>query len=152
MNTFRAQKLLCMIFGLLFMQLAYSKGDLSKANVETIVLEMGANASGMYFKPSQLNLKTGQAYRIVLRNVDTIKHEFEAEDFVNKIFNRKIEIKNKEGDFLAEIKGSFYEIEVGPMSEVEWFIVPMQPAANIEMVCAIAGHKEAGMHGLISIQ
>jgi uncharacterized cupredoxin-like copper-binding protein len=128
-----------------------AEGDLSRANVETVVLEMGTNASGMYFTPSQLNLKTGQAYKIVLKNLDKIKHEFESEDFVKKIFNRKVEIKNPDGSLLAEIKGSFYEIEVGPMSEVEWFIVPIQPGKNIKMVCAIAGHEEAGMHGLINV-
>jgi uncharacterized cupredoxin-like copper-binding protein len=135
----------------LITSLSNAEGDLSRANIETVVLEMGTNASGMYFKPSQLNLKTGQAYKIVLKNVDKIKHELESEDFVKKIFNRKVEMKNEAGGLLAEIKGSFYEIEVGPMSEVEWFIVPIQPGKNIKMVCAIAGHTEAGMHGIINI-
>jgi uncharacterized cupredoxin-like copper-binding protein len=140
-----------LILSTLITSLSYAEGDLSRANVETVVLEMGTNASGMYFKPSTLNLKTGQAYKLVLKNVDKIKHEFESEDFVKKIFNRKLEIKNPDGSLLAEIKGSFYEIEVGPMSEVEWFIVPVQPGNNIKMLCAIAGHTEAGMHGLINI-
>jgi uncharacterized cupredoxin-like copper-binding protein len=140
-----------LILSALMSSFSYAEGDLSRENVETLVLEMGANASGMYFKPKQLNLKTGQAYKLVLKNVDKIKHEFESEDFVKKIFNRKLEIKYPDGSLLAEIKGSFYEIEVGPMSEVEWFIVPIQPGENIKMVCALAGHEEAGMHGLINI-
>ena len=53
---------------------------------------------------------------------------------------------------VAEIKGVIREIEVGPMSEVEWYVVPIQPGKNLEMVCTIAGHKEAGMHGLMTIE
>jgi len=52
---------------------------------------------------------------------------------------------------LAEIKGSIREVEVGPGGEVEWFIVPVQTGKNLELVCAIPGHKEAGMLGAITI-
>jgi uncharacterized cupredoxin-like copper-binding protein len=131
---------------------ASADGDLSRANVQTVVMEMGTNDGKMYFNPSHLNFKTGQAYKIVLKNVDTIKHEIEANEFVDKIFTRKVEVKDKNGGLVAEIKGAIREIEVGPMQEVEWYVVPIQPGKNIEMVCAIAGHKEAGMHGLITIQ
>ncbi|MFT5172770.1 MAG: putative cupredoxin-like copper-binding protein, partial [Gammaproteobacteria bacterium] len=55
------------------------------------------------------------------------------------------------GKLIAEIKGSVREIEVGPNSEVEWFIVPIQTGKNISMDCALPGHKEAGMFGTITI-
>ena len=92
----------------------------------------------MFFNPNHINFKTGQAYQFVLKNVDKIKHE--------------VEVQDKNGDLLAEIKGAVREVEVGPMQEVEWYIVPIQPGKNIAMVCAIAGHKEVGMHGLITIE
>ena len=53
---------------------------------------------------------------------------------------------------VAEIKGAIREIEVGPMSEVEWYVVPIQPGKTLEMVYTLAGHKEAGMHGLMTIE
>ena len=132
--------------------MAYAEGDLSRANVETVVLEMGTKDGRMYFKPDHLNFKTGQAYKLVLKNVDKTKHEFEAHGFVERIFTRKVEIADKKGALVAEIKGNIREIEVGPMTEVEWFVVPVQTGADIEMVCALKGHKEAGMHGLITIE
>ena len=130
----------------------YADGDLSRANVQTVTLEMGTKDGHMYFEPSHLNLRTGQAYKIVLKNVDKIKHELEANEFVDKVFTRKVEIENSEGNLVAEIKGSVREIEVGPNQSVEWFVVPVQSGEKIEMVCALPGHKEAGMHGLITIK
>jgi uncharacterized cupredoxin-like copper-binding protein len=132
--------------------MAYADGDLSRANVQTVELEMGTKDGRMYFKPDHLNFKTGQAYKIVLKNVDMIKHEVESNGFVEKIFTRKIEIKDSKGGLVAEIKGNIHEVEVGPGQEVEWFVVPIQTGADIEMICALKGHKEAGMHGLITIE
>ena len=104
----------------------------------------------MYFKPDHLKFETGQAYKIVLRNVDSIKHEVEANKFAEKIFTRKVEVRDGK-NLVAEIKGSIREIEVGPNSEVEWFVVPVQTGEKMEMVCALPGHKEAGMFGEITV-
>ena len=112
---------------LLVTPFVYADGDLSRANVQTVVMEMGTKDGKMYFNPKHLNFKTGQAYKIVLRNVDNIKHEVEANGFVEKIFTRKVEVKDKSDGLIAEIKGSIREIEVGPMREVEWYVVPVQP-------------------------
>ncbi len=68
--------------------LAMAKGDLSRADPETIVIEMGTAGQRMYFKPNHLNLETGKAYKLVLQNVDKVKHEIEASEFVEKIFTR----------------------------------------------------------------
>ncbi|ABM04683.1 conserved hypothetical protein [Psychromonas ingrahamii 37] len=137
--------------GLIYPPLSLAEGDLSRANVITLKLEMGSNTKGMYFLPNEFNLVTGQAYKIVLANTDAIKHEFESVEFVEKIFTRKVELVTQKGDFLAEVKGHISEIEVGPHASIEWYFVPVQTGANIEMVCALPGHKEAGMLGLINI-
>jgi uncharacterized cupredoxin-like copper-binding protein len=148
----KIKKLVMTSLALILAPMAYADGDLSRANVQTVVMEMGTKDGKMYFEPNRLNFKTGRAYKIVLKNVDKIKHEVEANEFIDKIFTRKVEVKDKNGGLVAEIKGAIREIEVGPMQEVEWYVVPIQPGKSIEMVCAIAGHKEAGMHGLITIE
>ena len=131
---------------------AFAEGDLSRADPAEVVIEMGSNDDGMYFAPSHLELETGKAYKIVLRNVDEIKHEVEANEFVDRIFTRKVEIVAHDGGLIAEIKGGIREVEIGPMQEVEWFIVPVQTGADIEFVCALPGHAEAGMVGTITIR
>jgi len=130
----------------------YAAGDLSRNNPQEIVMEMGSSNSKMYFKPNHLDLETGKAYKLVLKNTDKIKHELEAPELVEKIFTRKIEVADKNGNMIAEIKGKITEIEVGPGGTVEWFFVPVQTGKNLAMDCAIAGHKEAGMVGTASIK
>lgn len=135
---------------------ALAAGDLSRADPIEIVLEMGTSEAGgdkpMYFKPNHLNLETGKAYKIVLRNPDKIKHEFAGDEFVEKIFTRKVEITNASGDLVAEVKGSIAEVEVGPGQSVEWYIVPVQTGENLPVQCDIEGHAEAGMVGTVTIQ
>jgi len=130
---------------------AFAAGDLSRNNPQEIIIEMGSTAHGMYFKPNHLQLETGKAYKLVLRNVDKVKHELEATEFSEKVFTRKVEVKDSDENMLAEIKGAVREIEVGPGGEVAWFVVPVQTGKNLAMECALPGHKEAGMIGTITI-
>ena len=131
---------------------AYAAGDLSRADPQEIIIEMGTSGDKMYFKPDHLDLETGKAYKILLRNVDDAKHEFAGHELMEKLFTRKVEISDASGNLVAEIKGNIREIEVGPMREVEWFIVPIQTGENIPMECEIEGHKEAGMFGTVTIK
>ena len=137
---------------LLFASGAQAAGDLSRADPQEIVIEMGTSGDKMYFKPDHLDLETGKAYKIVLKNVDEIKHEFAGHELIEKIFTRKIEIAGPSGGLVAEIKGNIREIEVGPKREVEWFIVPIQTGEDIPMQCELPGHKEAGMVGTVTIK
>ncbi len=131
---------------------AQAAGDLSRANPQEVVIEMGTSGDKMYFKPDHLDLETGKAYKIVLRNVDEAKHEFAGHELIEKLFTRKVEIADASGGLVAEIKGNVREVEVGPKREVEWFIVPIQTGENIPMECEIEGHKEAGMYGTVTIK
>lgn len=143
------------ISALAFASSALAEGDLSRASPTEIVIEMGSSgdaAKSMYFKPDHLDLETGKAYKIVLKNVDEIKHEFAGREFIDKVFTRKVEITTASGDLVAEIKGAVAEIEVGPGQTVEWFIVPVQTGENLDMECEIEGHKEAGMFGTVTIK
>lgn len=117
----------------------------------TIVIEMGQAEGAMFFRPNHIDLETGKAYKIVLRNIDETKHEFAGPELMARVLSRKVEIADLQGELVAEIKGNFNEIEVGPGREVEWFIVPVQTGEDIEMVCELEGHKEAGMHGTVTI-
>ena len=137
---------------LLFASGAQAAGDLSRASPQEIVIEMGTSGDRMYFKPNHLDLETGKAYKIVLRNVDETKHEFAGHELMAKLFTRKVEISDLSGDLVAEIKGNFREIEVGPKREVEWFIVPIQTGENIAMECELEGHRQAGMVGTVTIR
>lgn len=149
----KAIKLMAAVIALAFPSVVHADGDLSRANPTEIAIEMGqTDAKHMYFKPNHIDLQTGKAYKLVLKNVDKIKHEFAAPDLVAKAFTRKVEVLGADGKMIAEIKGGVVEIELAPGGVAEWFIVPIQPGKNVPMVCEIAGHEKAGMHGTITIK
>ncbi len=112
---------------------------------------MGSNDNGMYFKPNKFNFETGKAYKLVMVNVDEIKHEVALNEMTERIFTRKIEAKDKDGNLVTEVKGLINEVEIGPGKTVEWFFVPVQTIENTEISCEIPGHREAGMFGVASI-
>ena len=144
---------LTMCAALLLSPAAYAAGDLSRADITEIAIEMGStNPKVMFFNPSDIELETGKAYKIVFTNTDKIKHEFDAGELAAKVFTRKVEVLDHEGKMLSEVKGNIREIEVAAGGVVEWFIVPVQTGTDIEVVCALEGHAEAGMHGAWSIK
>jgi uncharacterized cupredoxin-like copper-binding protein len=149
-------KTLSLVLGVSMLALtsvAHADGDLSRADVTEIAIELGqTDAEHMYFKPDHIDLVTGKAYKLVFKNTANIKHEIAAPDLVTRVFTRKVEVIGADDKMIAEIKGSVVEIELAPGGVAEWFIVPIQPGENIPMVCEIEGHEEAGMVGTITIK
>lgn len=125
---------------------AWAEGDLSRQNVVDVALEMGTSSDGMYFKPSTFEFETGKAYRLIVTNVDQVKHELALNEMGERIFTRKIEVSDADGNLVTEVKGTIREVEVGPGKTVQWFFVPVQPTEGpVEVTCEIPGHREAGM-------
>ena len=127
-------------------------GDLSRADVQKVVIEMGSNDDGMYFKPNNFVFETGKAYDLSMVNVDDIKHEVSLNEMTERIFTRKVEIEGADGELVAEIKGVVREVEVGPHQTADWFFVPIQPIESTEITCEIPGHYESGMKAGVQIQ
>ena len=124
----------------------WPKAILSRANVIDVMMEMGSNDDGMYLKPDNYEFVTGQAYKLILTNVDEIKHELALNEMGERIFTRKIEASDADGNLITEVKGAIREVEVGPGKVVEWFFVPVQTTDEpVEITCEIGGHLEAGM-------
>ncbi len=131
---------------------ALATGDLTKTDVTVVTLEMGSNDDGMYFKPNHFEFETGKAYKMILTNVDEIKHEVELGQLPHHLFTRKVEIRDQADQLIAEVKGAIHEMEVGAGKSYEWFFVPLQPIENAAVECAIPGHREAGMIGTVTIK
>ena len=130
---------------------ALAEGDLSRANVIEVHMEMGSNDDGMYLSPANYVFETGQAYKLVMTNVDEIKHELALNEMVERIFTRKIQVEDADGNLVTEVKGAVWEVEVGPHQTVEWYFVPVQTMDEVEITCEIAGHYESGMFATASI-
>jgi uncharacterized cupredoxin-like copper-binding protein len=143
----------CALLALAVAGPSFAAGDLSRANIIDVPLEMGSNDEGMYFKPDHFEFETGQAYKLIMSNPDEIKHEVSLNEMTERIFTRKIEISDAEGNLVAEIKGHITEVEIGPHQTVEWFFVPIQTIDEpTEITCEIPGHYEAGMRASVIIK
>jgi uncharacterized cupredoxin-like copper-binding protein len=125
---------------------AMAEGDLSKANIIEVQIELGQNDNGMYIKPSLTEFVTGQAYKLHIYNVDEFKHELALNELGEASFTRKIEILTKTGDLISEVKGAIREVEVGPDQAVDWYLVPVQTVDEGQLSCELPGHRDSGMH------
>jgi uncharacterized cupredoxin-like copper-binding protein len=132
---------------------AYAEGDLSTMNIIDVTIELGSNDQGMYIKPSITEFVTGQAYRMIITNVDEFKHEIALNGIGERIFTRKIQVEDADGNLVTEVKGTIREIEVGPGKTVDWYMVPVQTTDEpMEVTCEIPGHYESGMMVNMSIR
>lgn len=132
---------------------AVAEGDLSRANVIDVSVMLGTDDDGtMYIRPSITEFTTGQAYRLMLTNVDEIDHEVALNALGERIFTRKVEVIDPDGNMLTEVKGSIREVEVGAGHTVDWYIVPVQDMDASEITCEITGHYEAGMFVEVSVK
>ncbi len=128
-------------------------GDLTRADVQEVVLTMGTDDAGrMYFEPSEFVFETGQAYKLKLVNIDPIKHEITFGEAGEKMFTRKVEVEDADGEMIVEVKGAVHEVEVGPGRTVDWYFVPVQTIEVAELACELEGHREVGMHGLVTFK
>ena len=62
-----------------------AQGDLSRSNVITVKMEMGSYYDGLYLTPNNYEFETGQAYKLVITNVDQIKLELALNEMVERI-------------------------------------------------------------------
>lgn len=132
--------------------IASAEGDLSKANVIDVQIELGQDDDGMFIKPSLTEFVTGQAYRLHIFNTDETKHELALNELGEASFTRKIEIFQENGELLSEVKGAIREVEVGPGAAVDWYIVPVQTVDEGQMSCELPGHRDMGMYVDITVR
>lgn len=136
-------------------------GDLSRQAPVTVMVELGRLDGRYAFEPNRLRFETGKLHRLVLRNVSRDPHYFTSDEFVARIFTRKVQVTQLQADgrevTLAEIKGAIREIEVFPGHAAEWWFVPVATGRITDLRCGIVAadrrsHAEHGMVGEIVIE
>lgn len=130
---------------------AFADERVSNTPIEMTV-HMGTAGAHMYFKPDHLVFKRNQPYTLVIINDDLQKHEFVSDGLAERIFTTNVETLGPDGKMVAEVKGQVREIEVNAKDKVEWSFVPVRSGDDMELICEIQGHEQAGMHGSITIK
>ncbi|MFQ5603973.1 MAG: plastocyanin/azurin family copper-binding protein [bacterium] len=119
------------------------------STAQEVTVQMIENADGsLAFDPETLTLTKDTGYKINLVNdgSNESKHYYTCTDFYKSVVTRKAE------DSYAEIKVPYFNaIELLIGGNTELFLVPTK-TGEFEVICTIAGHQEAGMHGHIVVQ
>ena len=119
--------------------LARAEGDLALKPEKLPDMVLGLGEAGFGISQKDFTLSTGKAYRLKIRSTGEKECAWQAPQFTNFIWLRKIEV-NK-----VEIKASHvYEIEMEREGEAEIFFVPIRPG---EYAWGCKGLESKGMAG-----
>jgi hypothetical protein len=118
---------------------ARAEGDLALRPERLPDMVLGLGEAGFGVSQKDFTLSTGKAYRLKIRSTGEKECAWQAPQFTNFIWLRKVEV-NK-----VEIKASHvYEIEMEREGEAEIFFVPIRPG---EYAWGCKGLESKGMAG-----
>ncbi len=115
------------------------------AEITEVKVSLGTAEGELIFIPNNLEFEAGKKYKLMLDNPSPTKHYFTAKDFADASWTQKVEAGK------AEVKGAIHEIELKPIGNAEWVLIP-EKQGTFDLYCSIPGHKEAGMIGKIVIK
>lgn len=123
--------------------LAGCSSSTSTAPAETIEL----TAANMAFGSKELTLEKGKTYKLVLKNTDSVEHDFA----VTKIPIKVAKDGHKdEGHGTGGTKADLHvHADAGKTEAVEFTVTE---AGSYNFNCTVAGHKEAGMVGKVIVK
>lgn len=112
----------------------------------TIELTLKETSSGyMLFEPDAIHIENGTVVRFKINNAGGLDHEFFLGSFAEiaehqKWMRKYPDMKHEDANAIA--------ISSGEQAELVWEFSSM---TNLEFVCLIPGHREAGMWGVIMV-
>jgi hypothetical protein len=119
--------------------LALAEGDLAQKTEKLPDMVLGLGQAGYGVSQKDFALVTGKAYRLKIKSTGQKECAWQAPEFANVIWLRKVEV-NK-----VEIKASHvYEIEMEREGEAEVFFIPIRPG---EYAWGCKGLEGKGMAG-----
>ena len=119
--------------------------DFTKQTAIEVQVSLSNTANELKFIPDRFTFEAGKRYKLLLNNPSGLKHYFTSKDFADAIWTQNVVAGN------VEVKGNIRELELRPNTTAAWTFIPVK-SVTYELHCAIAGHTEAGMRGLITIQ
>lgn len=134
-----------------------AQGDLTRQEPIEVRVNLGNPEDARVFEPADITFETGKLYRLVLRNPSKTKHYFTSPGLAERVFTRKVDVKDADGERVSEIKGAIREIEVFPGGTAEWWFVPVATVESTALYCNVEDedgktHTEKGMVGKIEIK
>ena len=140
------------------MTVTAAQADLTRQEPIEVRVNLGNAEDARVFEPNGISFAVGKLYRRVLHNPSKTRHFFTSPDLVDRVFTRKVEVKDAEGkSTIGEIKSTIREIEVYPGGTAEWWFVPEAAVEGAGLSCNVKDedgktHTEKDMVGSVSIK
>lgn len=101
--------------------------------------------NGMRFKPADIQVKQGETIRFVLKNTDSVKHEFSLG--TKQELLEHYELMKKFPD-MEHDEPNKISLAPGKQGEVIW---QFTKAGSVDFACLHVGHFDAGMKGQVKV-
>jgi len=126
--------------------ISIGKPAADSAITHTIEINIEETKSGyMLFEPDAIHIKEGSVVRFVINNFGDLDHEFFLGSF-DEIAKHK-QWMQKHPDMKHEGSNAVF-LSRGSSETLDW---EFSNKTNLEFVCLIPGHREAGMFGVIMV-
>ena len=118
----------------------------AKKPARTVTVVMSDDEGAMKFTPDRLDIKKGEQVRFVIQNKGALKHEFTLASVKDN--DKHAEMMKKFPDMEHDDPNA-KSVDPGKTAEIVWRFTKM---GTFEFACLIPGHREAGMHGTVTVK
>jgi len=118
----------------------------AKKPARTVTVVMSDSGGTMKFAPEKLDVKKGEQVRFVIQNKGALKHEFTLASVKDN--DKHAEMMKKFPDMEHDDPNA-KSVDPGKTAEIVWRFTK---AGTFEFACLIPGHREAGMHGTVTVK
>jgi uncharacterized cupredoxin-like copper-binding protein len=118
----------------------------AKKPARTVTVVMSDSDGTMKFSPERLDVKKGEQVRFVIQNKGALKHEFMLASVKDN--DKHAEMMKKFPDMEHDDPNA-KSVDPGKTAEMVWRFTK---AGTFEFACLIPGHREAGMHGMVTVK
>ena len=116
-----------------------------KKPARTVTVIM-SDDNGMKFTPDHLDVKKGEQVHFIIQNKGALKHEFMLASVADNDKHAKLMIKYPD---MEHDDPNAKSVDPGKSAEILW---RFSKGGTFEFACLIPGHREAGMHGTVTVK
>ena len=116
-----------------------------KKPARTVTVIM-SDDNGMKFTPDHLDVKKGEQVHFIIQNKGALKHEFMLASVADNDKHAKLMQKYPD---MEHDDPNAKSVDPGKTAEILW---RFSKGGTFEFACLIPGHREAGMHGTVTVK
>ena len=118
------------------------------APVNALGVEISIDLKEFAFQPSEIEVPQGALVRVILRNSGTIEHDWAVQEIDVTTFNAGPQAGH-DMHAMTNAPKLHAATQVGQTARLEF---RPEKAGTYEILCTVAGHKEAGMKGRLIVK